>query len=77
MIIRNKIMNTVESKGIVRRVIEEDGEFLVSFPNHDGYFKIPPSAQAPELRKKILDAKAGQREITFVFDKDLNILRIT
>jgi hypothetical protein len=69
-------MNTSESKGIVRRVIEQDGGFLVSFPNHDGYFKIPESDQAADLKQKIRGAQDSKEEISFVFDKELNILKI-
>ena len=29
-----------QSTGVVRRIIERDGRFMVSFPNHAGYFKI-------------------------------------
>ncbi|MCE9508066.1 MAG: hypothetical protein K8R48_07115 [Alphaproteobacteria bacterium] len=69
-------MNTAESKSIVRSAAEEDGEFLVSFFDHDGYFTVPPSAQAAELRKKILGAKKDGREIAFTYDRDLNILKV-
>jgi hypothetical protein len=69
-------MNTAESKSIVRSAAEEEGEFLVSFFNHDGYFTVPPSAQAAELRKKILSAKDSKKEISFVYDRDLKILKV-
>lgn len=69
-------MKTLESKGTIRRVIERENEFLVSFPNHDGYFKVPPSAQAGALKEKILTAQKGNQEISFTYDADLNILKI-
>ena len=65
-----------ESRGTVRKILEEDGEFLVSFPSHDGYFKIPPSPAAAELRKKIFTAQKEKEEISFTYDKELNILDI-
>ncbi|MBI3441961.1 MAG: hypothetical protein HY052_09235 [Proteobacteria bacterium] len=69
-------MKTLESKGVVRRIIEEEGEFLVSFPNHDGYFKVPVSDQAPVLKGKVMKSKADNKEIVFTFDQKLNILKI-
>lgn len=64
-------MKTLESKGTIRRIIEENGEFLVSFPTHDGYFKAPE-----HLRAEILKAQAEKREITFSYDRELNILKV-
>ena len=69
-------MNTVESKGIVQKVIDKNGEFLVAFPDHDGYFQVPESSLAPELKEKIFSSQNDEKEITFVFDKELNILKI-
>ncbi|HEV2522361.1 MAG TPA: hypothetical protein VGT24_08270 [Candidatus Acidoferrales bacterium] len=31
----------MESRDVVRRLIEKDGSLLVSFYGHDGYFQIP------------------------------------
>ena len=67
----------MESKGIVRRIIEESGALLVSFPNHDGYFRVPESADMPEMRQRLLKAKRDNEEISFTFDKMLNILKIS
>lgn len=65
-------MKTLESKGIVRRVVEEDGEFLVSFPGHDGYFNVPDAV----LKQKILEAQEQKKEIAFTYDRELTILEI-
>jgi hypothetical protein len=67
----------MESKDIVRRTIEEDGEFLVSFRTHDGYFRVPDSANAADLKRRILKAERDQEEVSFAFDRELNILKIS
>ena len=64
----------MESKDVVRRTIEEDGKLLVSFHRHDGYFRVPHSAK--ELKQRILQAERDREEISFSFDRDLNILKI-
>jgi hypothetical protein len=68
-------MDTVESKGTIRRIIEEGGTLLVSFPNHDGYFRV--TDQAPGLKERILKAQQNREEISFTFDNKLNILKVT
>jgi hypothetical protein len=70
-------MDTLESKGTIRRIIEEGGTLLVSFPNHDGYFRVADSADAPALKERILEAQRNNEEISFIFDKKLNILKIS
>lgn len=62
---------TLQSKGIVRRIVERNGETLVSFPNHDGYFHV-----AGEIKQKVLAAHALGREITFTYDHALNIVEV-
>jgi hypothetical protein len=62
----------MESKGVVRRVIEKDGTLLVSFPRHDGYFRVPDN-----VKERILKAHQDQEEISFTFDGDLNILEVS
>ena len=68
-------MDTVESKGTIRRIIEEGGTLLVSFPNHDGYFWV--TDQAPGLKERILKAQQNREEISFTFDNKLNILKVS
>jgi hypothetical protein len=70
-------MDTLESKGVVRRIIEEKDTLLVSFPNHDGYFRVTDSASAPPLKERIFKAQQAKEEISFTFDKKLNILKIS
>ncbi|MBU6476178.1 MAG: hypothetical protein KGL10_04120 [Alphaproteobacteria bacterium] len=69
-------MQTLRSRSKVQRVREEDGEFLVAFALHDGYFSLPASPGAPEMREKILKAQQAEAEIAFEYDRDLNILRL-
>ena len=66
----------MESKDVVRRIIEEDGATLVSFQGHDGYFRVPNSAGAADLKERLLQAQREKKEISFTFDRDLNILKI-
>jgi len=52
--------------------IEERGTLLVSFPKHDGCFR----ADAQALKERVLKAQ-GDKEESFSFDRDLNILTIS
>ena len=63
-------MQTTE-KSIIRSIIEKDGKFFVSFPSHPSYFKIPPA-----FKDKLLKAEAEKTEVTFTFDRDMNITKI-
>jgi hypothetical protein len=74
--IQEKTMQTMESKGVVRRIIEEEEGVSVSFFEHDGYFRISPSGQMAEIKQKIFESAQNKTEIAFVHDKTLNILRI-
>ena len=69
-------MNTLRSHGIVRRIIKEDGAFEVSFHTHAGYFRVPASPNAPALKERLLKAQGAKEEISFTFDKELNILEV-
>jgi hypothetical protein len=63
----------LKSKGIVRRILEDQNEFLVSFPTHDGYFHVEDQT----LRDEIRTAHREGREISFTFDPTLKILSLT
>jgi hypothetical protein len=69
-------MQPLESTGIVRRTIEEAEGLAVSFYNHDGYFRVPPSDHSAALTQKVLEAEQAKQEIAFTFDRHLNILKI-
>jgi hypothetical protein len=43
----------------------------VSFPNHDGYFRADEQA----LKEGLLKAQRDKEEISFTFDRELNILK--
>jgi hypothetical protein len=49
----------LKSKGVIRGIIEDKNEFLVSFPMHDGYFHVKDAA----LRDTIRKAHTERREI--------------
>jgi hypothetical protein len=63
-------------RGIVRKVIEQDRQWLVSFLNHSVYFHVPMTPESQRLRDRILDSKARGREIFFTCDAGLNIVDI-
>jgi len=69
---------TLESKDIVRRIVEEDEEnIMVSFLGHDGYFHVPNNDSRDAVKTKLLESNRQKKEISFVYDKNLNILKIT
>lgn len=67
---------TIESTDIVRRVIVEEENILVSFHGHDGYFKIPDNENREELKTCLVESNEQNKEICFVYDKELSILQI-
>ena len=62
----------LESKDIVRKIIERDGRTLVSFQNHAAYYTLPA-----ELRAVAAASQEDGREVAFSFDKDLLIQSLT
>ena len=58
----------MKSQGIVRRIIEKNGEFLVSFAEHPAYFSVPET-----LRGKLRTAEKSGAEIVFTYDIHMNI----
>lgn len=64
------------STGVVRKIVERDGRFMVSFPNHSGYFKIADSARQDDLIARIRAAADSGATLDFSFDKDFNITDI-
>ncbi len=60
-----------ESKGVVKKIVEKDGRVLVSFPNHAGYFKLPP-----DMLDLAVESREKGRELSFSFDRELNITKI-
>lgn len=65
-----------QSTGVVRRIIERDGRFMVSFPNHAGYFKIASGENHEALIARIRAAADSGATLDFTFDKDFNITHI-
>ncbi|HRI76017.1 MAG TPA: hypothetical protein PLX33_03410 [Alphaproteobacteria bacterium] len=70
-------MTIMESTGIIRRIVERDGVFRVSFPEHAGYFSIAPdTADAAALEQRLRSAADTGATITFRFDARLRITEI-
>lgn len=66
-----------ESTATVRSITEEDdGSIWVSFFGHDGYFQIPDSENRPAIKARLTEAHNQKSEVSFTYDKDLNILTI-
>lgn len=64
------------SQGVVRRIVERDGRFMVSFPNHAGYFTVAAGVAHDALVARIRAAADRGATLDFTFDKDLNITDI-
>lgn len=62
----------IESSGVVRRIVEEDGVEFVSFKNHDGYFQLPVGDAS--AREKAVQSRDLNREISFAFNKEAKLL---
>ena len=62
----------LQSTGIVRRIIEDGDKFLVSFPNHAGYFH----ADKQNLRDRLRQAQKENLVISFIYDPTLKILSL-
>jgi hypothetical protein len=62
----------LKSKGVIRRIIEDQDGFLVSFLTHDGYFHVDDQTLRVQIRK----AHTEGREISFTFDPTLKILSL-
>jgi len=69
-------MDKLQSRSVVRRIVEQGGEFMVSFHTHNGYFFVAPSPDAPALKERLWKSQREQEEITFTFDRNLRILEI-
>lgn len=65
-----------QSTGVIRKIIERDGRFMVSFPNHSGYFKIAAGDRHEALIARIRAAAESGATLDFTFDKDFNITDI-
>lgn len=66
--------HTLESRDTVRRITEEEDEIMVSFLNHDGYFRIPAGENRAALHARLTESRDANTEIRFVHDAKLNIL---
>jgi len=64
----------MKSSGVIRGVVESQGTLLVSFPVHDGYFRLPLRDTA--MCVQIRDAYDSRTEISFTFDRELKILAV-
>ncbi|MDY0008132.1 MAG: hypothetical protein RBS08_00365 [Bdellovibrionales bacterium] len=65
-----------ESQGVIRRMIERDGVFMVSFPNHAGYFSIAEGDAQSAMTERIRRAAESGETISFRFDARLQITEI-
>lgn len=64
-------MNMQKSSGRILRMIEENGQVLVSFDAHDAYFTA-----APEVAEALRMAERMGLSVHFTYDHDLNILGV-
>jgi len=73
---QNNAAKTLQSKGTIRKIVEEGDKFLVSFPQHSGYFKVPDNEMSDFLRGMLKAAHENGEEVSFMYDADLNITEI-
>ena len=62
----------MQSKDVIRGIVEDQNKLLVCFENHDGYFHVDD----PPLRDLIHKVQHERREVSFIFDGTLNILSL-
>jgi hypothetical protein len=65
-----------ESTGVIRKIVERDGVFKVSFPNHSGYFSVAEGENRTVLIARLRDAAQSGATISFRFDARLVITDI-
>jgi len=64
----------IKSKGVVIDIIEKKGKTLVCFSSHDGVFKLPPGNEV--FFDKVSQSCAKSKEISFSFDREMNLVEI-
>lgn len=62
-----------ETTGVIRRIIDRDGVFKVSLPNHAGYFHVAGGAAYDDIVARLRAAEASGATISFRYDARLNI----
>jgi hypothetical protein len=65
-------MRVLKSKGKIHEILNEKGNWLVAFLQHDGIFHTDD----PALQERIREAHQDGREISFTFDRNLTIISI-
>lgn len=65
-----------QSTGVIRKIVERDGAFKVSFPNHSGYFSVAEGENRDALIARLRDAAQTGATISFSFDARLHIIEI-
>jgi hypothetical protein len=61
----------MQSTSRVRRIIERDGQTLVSFDAHSAYFHAKP-----DIAEALRQAEAHRLTVHFTYDADLNIVGV-
>ncbi len=62
-----------ETTGVIRRLVERDGAFMISLPNHSGYFRVAGGAAHADIINQLRAAEASGATISFRYDARLNI----
>ncbi|MDE1152339.1 MAG: hypothetical protein PW788_07365 [Micavibrio sp.] len=73
---QDNVPQKLQSKGVIRKIVEEGDKFLVSFPNHSGYFKVADNEMSDFLRGMLKNAYESGDEVAFMYDADLNITEV-
>lgn len=59
--------------GKIRKIAEDNGQFLVSLAEHDGYFSVADNELSDFLQGLLRDARDTGAEVSFRYDANLVI----
>lgn len=62
---------SMTATGKIRKIVEDNGQFLVSLADHDGYFTVADNELSDFLQGMFRDAHAAGTEVSFRYNKDL------
>ncbi len=64
---------SMTASGKIRKIVEDNGQFLVSLADHDGYFTVADNELSDFLQGMFREAYAAGTEVSFRYNKDLVI----
>ncbi len=64
---------SMTASGKIRNIVDDNGQFLVSLADHDGYFTVADNELSDFLQGMFRDAVAAGPDGSFRYNKDLVI----